>query len=295
MISIIIVAYNVPDLLLRCVESVKKSVQSEGYEIIIVDNASRDNARDKVLSRFPDVTWIQNEQNLGFASAVNIGLSKAGRDYFLLLNPDSEIQPDALSALQSFWKEHPDAGIVGGRILNPDGTFQKQCRRYFPKPSSAFFRLFRLSFLFPRHKLTRSYELDLSGIGKTHEIDAVAGAFMSFSRDLVDDIGMFDEGYFLMGEDLDFCYRTKLAAKKVFYFPDAIITHFHGASRRTRPFKSTFYGHVAMTRYFRKFLRIHYTRFSTGLIYLGILCHFLAFSLVNCFLFIRWPCRNEKN
>ena len=281
MISIIIVSYNVPDLLVNCIESVEKSEQAGKYEIIVVDNASKDNARVMVQERFPKVVWIQNQNNLGFASAVNIGLLHARGDVFVLLNPDSIIHSNALSSLRLFWQLHPDAGIVGGKVLNPDGSFQKQCRRSFPTPSSAFFRLFRLSRLFPNYKLAHSYELDIEGINETHEIDAVAGAFMSFTRNLTELIGMFDEGYFLMGEDLDFCYRTKQASKKIFFSPEATITHFHGASRQTQPMKSTYHSHIAMFRYFRKFLKDDYSALSAGLIYTGIVIHLLIFLCLN--------------
>ncbi|MGB3975761.1 MAG: glycosyltransferase family 2 protein [bacterium] len=295
MISIIIVSYNVPELLINCIESVENTGQTSNYEIIVVDNASKDNAKDIVLERFPKVVWIQNQQNLGFASAVNIGLMQAHGDIFVLLNPDSIMNSNALTALETFWQSHPDAGIVGGKVLNADGTIQKQCRRNFPSPSSAFFRLFRLSRLFPKCELANAYELDPVDLENIHEVDAVAGAFMSFTRDLVELIGMFDEGYFLMGEDLDFCYRAKLASKKVFFLPKAVITHYYGASRQTQPLKSTYHSHMAMIRYFRKFLKDDHSLISTGFIYAGIITHLLLFWFLNLILLAKQKLIYEKN
>ncbi|MBN1880344.1 glycosyltransferase family 2 protein [bacterium] len=273
MISVIIISYNVPDLLIRCIDSIKAARSSSDSEIIVIDNNSSDNCRETVKARYENVSWIQNNRNLGFAAAVNIGLNRARGDYFLLINPDSEIALDVLEVIRDFWLRHPDAGIVGGKIIGFDGSFQKQCRRNFPKPASAFFKLFKLSNVFPGHKLTRSYELSLDGIDQLHEIEAVSGAFMSFTRRLIEEIGMFDEGYFLMGEDLDFCYRAALAGRTNYYLPDAVMTHHHGASRDTRPFKSIYNGHIAMLRYYRKHLRHEYNVISNCMIYAGIALH----------------------
>ncbi|MCD4652447.1 glycosyltransferase family 2 protein, partial [bacterium] len=281
MISVIIVSYEVPDLLLRCIESLENTASDGLIEIIIVDNHSRDNGRKLVKKRYPCIQWIQNSSNLGFAAAVNIGLQAASGDYFLLLNPDTEIKRKAIISLSEFWNSHPEAGIVGGKIINSDGSFQKQCRRQFPRPASAFFRLFGLSRWFPKHRLTSLYELDIDNIEETHEIDAVSGAFMSFTRVLMSDIGMFDEGYFLMGEDLDYCYRAKNAGFKVYYFPDANVVHHHGASRRTRPLRSIYYGHYAMFRYYKKFLQTNYSPITTSLVYIGILSHLMILSTIS--------------
>ena len=294
MISIIIVSYNASELLLRCINfcrSLKTIPQTPDFEVIVVDNNSSDNAQDYVTRTYPDVIWKQNDRNLGFAAAVNQGLNIAEGDYFLLLNPDSEISSNALAALTSFWSHHPDAGIVGGKIVNSDGTFQKQCRRNFPEPASAFFRLFKLEILFPNHRLKHSYERDLDDIETLHEVDAVAGAFMCFPRTLTEEIGMFDEGYFLMGEDLDFCHRAKLAGKKVFYYPEVRIVHHHGASRQTRLFTSYLNGHHAMIRYFRKFLRQKYSRLSAGLVYTGIVLHCVSLS---AFSLLKFPFRRSR-
>lgn len=281
MISVIIVSYKVPDLLLRCVSALVESNLDQTLELIIVDNNSQDNGRELITSQFPELTWIQNSDNLGFASAVNIGIRAASGDFILLLNPDTLIEGDAISELYSFWQSHPDAGIIGGKIVNSDGSFQKQCRRQFPRPASAFFRLFGLARWFPTHHLASSYELDTIDIDESHEIDAVSGAFMSFPVSLTERIGLFDEGYFLMGEDLDFCYRAKQAGYKVYYYPDALVIHHHGASRKTRPFRSIYYGHYAMLRYYRKFLQAEYSPFTSFFVYSGILGHFLGLASIS--------------
>lgn len=266
---------------MRCIEAVKNSTGRFLQEIIVVDNNSGDDGRERTLSRFTDVQWIQNDRNLGFASAVNIGLQASAARYFLLLNPDTEIEPAALQKLSEFWQSHDDVGVVGGKIINSDGSFQIQCRRCFPNPASAFFRLFGLKHLFPRHPLAFSYELGYRNIDQFRDVDAVSGAFMSFTRELVSHIGMFDEGYFLMGEDLDFCYRAKQAGFRVVYNPDCVVIHHHGASRRTRPLRSIYHGHHAMMRYYRKFLSPKYSPFTSFFVYSGILSHFLGLSTAS--------------
>lgn len=275
MISLIIVSYNVPELLMRCISSIREARWADQCEIIVVDNNSTDNGREAVVAKYKDVRWIQNDENFGFAAAVNIGLINSKGSYFMLINPDSEISRDALEIVRDFWTRYPDAGIVGGKIIGFDGTFQKQCRRNFPRPASAFFKLFRFAKLFPDHALTKSYELNLTRIDQFHEVEAVSGAFMSFSKDLVEEIGMFDEGYFLMGEDLDFCFRAVQAGHRNYYLPDAVMTHHHGASRSTRPFRSIYHGHYAMMRYYRKFLKPDYSTVTSALVYSGIFIHFI--------------------
>lgn len=275
MISLIIVSYNVPELLMRCVSAIKAARWADQCEIIVVDNNSTDNGREAIVSKYQDVRWIQNAENVGFAAAVNIGLSNSKGSYFVLINPDSEISRDVLEIVKDFWTRYPGAGIVGGKVIGFDGRFQKQCRRNFPRPASAFFKLFRFARLFPDHTLTESYELNLTRIDQFHEVEAVSGAFMSFSRNLVEEIGMFDEGYFLMGEDLDFCFRAVQAGHQNYYLPDAVMTHHHGASRSTRPFRSIYHGHQAMMRYYRKFLKLDYSAVTSALVYSGIFIHFI--------------------
>ena len=287
MISLIIVSYNVPELLLRCISSIKAAKRIESCEIIVVDNNSSYNGREAVFQKFDDICWIQNTENVGFAAAVNIGLNRGTGSHYLLINPDSEIAPDVIEVMQDFWTRYPKAGIVGGKIISFDGSFQKQCRRNFPKPASAFFKLFRFTELFPHHELTGSYELNLACIDQFHEVDAVSGAFMSFSRDLVEEIGMFDEGYFLMGEDLDFCFRAVQAGRRNYYLPDAVMTHHYGASRSTRPYKSIYYGHLAMMRYYRKFLKPGYSTLTNLMIYSGVALHFLLRCISGFFSAIR--------
>lgn len=281
MISVIIVSFKVPELLLRCVSALAKSQTPPELEIIIVDNNSQDNGRELVTSQFQAIKWIQNERNLGFAAAVNIGIQASTGDLIVLVNPDTVIHTEALQIISAFVKSKPDLGIAGGKIINTDGTFQKQCVRRFPRPASAFFRLFKLNKLLPHHRLSSAYEMQGADIDQPTEIDACSGAFLAFPKSLVKRIGMFDEGYFLMGEDLDYCFRAKQAGFSVWYIPAAEMLHHHGASRKTRPLRSIYYGHYAMLRYFRKFIRNDYSMTARWMIYAGITGRFLAQCMIS--------------
>jgi len=251
MISIVIVNYKVPDLLIKCIEKVNDSKYSGDIEIIVVDNDSQDNSKERALNAFPEITWIQNPENLGFATAVNRGVENSKGDLILLLNPDCELHPEALQRMETFAENNPAAGVIGGKMLSPDGSFQRQCRRSFPKPGPAFFRLFGFSRLFPSHRLSTAYELSLDNIDQTHEVDAVSGALLFTPRSVWTQVDGMDEGYFLYGEDLDYCYRVLKAGYRILYYPKAIVFHIKGASRKKRPVRTLWHTHYAMHRFYK--------------------------------------------
>ncbi len=267
MFSIVIVNYKVPELLERCISRLYDAQSTIEREVIVVDNASRDHSRELILSRFPDVKWIQNTENLGFAKAVNIGLKNAQGNCLLLLNPDTELSPDALRRCQDFFVSHPDAGIVGGKILNTDGTIQPQCRRKIPTPGAAFFRLFGLHRLLPSHRLSQQYELPLTNLDSVHEVEAVSGSFLCTTRDVIDQIAGLDEGFFLYGEDLDFCYRVTKAGFKIYFVPDIIVLHHRGASREKLPIRSLWHIHYAMHRFYKKHQATNHSILFNTIIY----------------------------
>ncbi len=250
-LSIIIVNYKVSHLLEKCLEKIQETEFSENYEIVVVDNDSDDGSQEMVSEKFPEVVFIQNSKNVGFARAVNKGVTQSRGEYILLLNPDTELHDGALSALISFYQDHPDAGVVGGKIINTDGSFQKQCRRNIPRPMPALFRLSGLNRLFPETALATAYELPVDGINSPHAVEAVSGALLCSPRKIWDEIGAMDEGYFLYGEDLDYCYRVMKAGYTNYYCPGAVAHHHHGASRKKRPVRTLWHTHYAMHRFYK--------------------------------------------
>jgi Predicted glycosyltransferases len=156
-LSVVIVSYNVQELLRQCLRSVLEALEGLEAEILVVDNASTDGTVEALAPQFPQVRWIALERRVGFGRANNIGIAQARGRYILILNPDTLLQPDTLKTMLAYMEEHPEVGIAGCRVLNADGTFQASCRRGFPTPWAAFTKLFGLQRLFPRSRLFARY------------------------------------------------------------------------------------------------------------------------------------------
>ncbi|MFZ2147129.1 MAG: glycosyltransferase family 2 protein [Sedimentisphaerales bacterium] len=169
-----------------------------------------------------------------------MALSKGKTDYFLLLNPDTVVRDNAIEKVVKFMDRNPEVGIVGCRVLNEDGTLQLACRRSIPTLHVAFFRLSGLSRLFPNSKIMAKYNLTYLNPNETNEVDAVSGVFLMIRRKVVDNIGMLDERFFMYGEELDWCLRTKKAGWTVMYYPDVEIIHYMGECSKGNSRKATF-------------------------------------------------------
>ncbi len=234
-ISVVIVSYNVSSFLDQALTTLKDSAQGLDYEVYVVDNASTDESVSMIRDKHSLVKLIENDSNVGFARANNQALKKVNGRYVLLLNPDTVLRRDTLKTMISFLDEHTDAGIAGCKVLNPDGTLQLACRRGFPTPGVAFFKMIGLSDLFPKSKTFGAYNLTYLDPDSLAEVDAVSGSFMMIRKEVIDKVGFLDENFFMYGEDLDICYRAKQAGWKVFYMPQTEIIHFKGESTKTVP------------------------------------------------------------
>ncbi|OZC03245.1 glycosyltransferase [Rubricoccus marinus] len=274
-VSVVIVTYNVREFLEQALESVQRASGGLSVETWVVDNDSADGSVEMVRSRFPDVHVIANEENVGFATANNQALRRARGRYALVLNPDTLLQEDTLRELVGFMDAHPDTGAAGCRILNPDGTFAPESRRAFPTPAVAFFRLTGLSRLFPNSPTFGRYNLTYLPQDEVCEVDALSGSCMMVRRDAILDregaapeasgdgapadaaahaAGLFDEAFFMYGEDLDWCYRIQQAGWKIRYTPATQIVHYKGESTKKGDLRYVrlFYG--AMLRFVEKHL-----------------------------------------
>ncbi|MDQ7054916.1 MAG: glycosyltransferase [candidate division KSB1 bacterium] len=257
-VSVIIVSYNVKEFLQQCLISIQSALQHIPSEIFVVDNASDDDSTKLVCEQFPDITLIQNTRNEGFARANNRALRQARGQYLVLINPDTIAQEDTFERLIAFMKAHPDAGMVGCKILNPDGSLQLACRRSFPSPWVAFTRLTGLSFLFPKSRLFGRYNLTYLPEDQIAEVDAISGSFMMIRREAFEQVGLLDESFFLYGEDLDWCYRTIQAGWKIYYVPDTQIIHFKGESSKRSRLDSLLIFYQSMARFVKKHFRHRY-------------------------------------
>jgi GT2 family glycosyltransferase len=280
-VSIVIVNWKTPDLLCNCLRSVYADKGSSSFEIWMVDNASNDGSVDLVRKQFPSVIVVANDQNVGFSKACNQVIPKAAGEYILLLNPDSIVVDDAISRLIQFMDTHSNCGAVGPKVLNADGSLQLACRRAFPTPGAAFFRLTYLSKLFPRSTTAAKYNLTYADPDTELEVDALSGACMMVRRTAVEQVGLLDEDIFLFGEDIDWCWRIKQAGSKVFYCPEAVVYHYHGASSRVRPVGATIDLHHSMQVFYRKYFAHKYPAAFNALIYTAIWFRAAVFVLVN--------------
>jgi GT2 family glycosyltransferase len=223
-LSIIIVNWNTKDLLLQCLESVYQTIEGIETEVFVVDNGSMDGSGSIFASgeRFPEVKFIGNEMNLGFARANNQALRKAKGKYVLLLNPDTQVKEEAIYRLVSFMEAHPEAGGAGAQLLNADGSKQNSIAN-FPSLVTELFNKSLLRWLFPK-----AFPGKERNYPEPVEVDSVIGACMMVKREAVDQVGLFDEDYFLFLEETDWCCRVKRAGWKIYHVPQSEVYHFQG-------------------------------------------------------------------
>ena len=252
MLTVIIVNWNAGDFLDRCLGTVYAGNLNENLEVIVVDNNSTDRSAEVIGEKYPQVKLIGNRQNVGFARANNQALKEASGDLVLLLNPDTEIEPDTLRVMADFIRNRPDCGIAGCKVLNPDGTLQQACRRNIPTMADAFFKLTGLSRLFPGSPRFSRYNLTFLPADQIAAVDAVSGSFMMARREVVERIGLLDDRFFMYGEDLDWCLRARQAGYQNYYLPATSIIHYHGQSSRQRPLRTTYYFYQAMYLFYCK-------------------------------------------
>jgi GT2 family glycosyltransferase/lipopolysaccharide/colanic/teichoic acid biosynthesis glycosyltransferase len=261
-LSVVIVNYNVKAFLEQCLIAIERARGALNIEIFIVDNASVDGSQAMVKKRFPYVRLIENNQNVGFSTANNQAIQKAQGEYILILNPDTLIQEDTLFVLKKHLDDNPKLGAVGCKLLNPDGSYQINSRRSFPTPWVAFSRIVGLSKLCPKSRLFGQYNLTYLDPDTEIQVDVLSGSLMMLRKKALDEVGLFDEDYFMYGEDIDLSYRIKKAGWQILYTPATKAIHYKGESTKKSEFS-------AITRFYSTmliFIRKHFGgRYSLGL------------------------------
>lgn len=232
-VAIIIVSYNSRELLEQCLRSLTDAPCVHEPEIVVVDNASIDGSAAMVRETFPRVTLLANETNTGFAAANNQAYARTTGDYVFLINPDAAAQADSIDRMVAFMESHPECGICGGRILNPDGGMEPSARR-FPTAWRNFLILSGLSDRFASSPFFGGVDYKHVDHDRPIEVDWVPGTFTVLRRQLLEDIGFFDERFYLYYEETDLCLRAKRMGHRVFFIPDAAVNHVGGASSKTR-------------------------------------------------------------
>jgi N-acetylglucosaminyl-diphospho-decaprenol L-rhamnosyltransferase len=249
-LSVVIVSWNVRDLLRQCLSTVANP-SPLNLEVIVVDNASADDSVDMLRAEFPAVQLRVNPDNLGFPAANNQGIAAAQGRYVLLLNSDTEVLGDGLATMVAFADAHPDVGVIGPQLLNPDGSVQSS-RRRLPTLATAFFESTWLQPYAPRRLLERYYVLDQPD-GATLDVDWVKGAALMARREAIEQVGLLDEGFFMYSEELDWCRRFREAGWRVVYLPTAQIVHHEGkSSEQVLPARHIHF-QTSKVRYFCKY------------------------------------------
>ena len=280
--DVVIVNFNAGEMLRDCVLSALSVLNTEASRVIVVDNASLDASvallefavRDKRL------LVVRNDFNLGFSAACNIGIKASDAPNILFLNPDSVLPPGALARMIDVLYSAENVGMVGGLLCNPDGTEQPGARRVFPTPKRAFMRAFglsRFSRFFPNFFsdfLLHKEPLPSAPI----VVDAISGACMLVRREAIDTVGLWDEGYFLHCEDLDWCMRFHLKGWEVVFVPDAQVIHDQGGCSHDTPFFVNWHKHRGMLRFYRKFYKKQYPAPLWNLVVLGVWGRFFMLS-----------------
>jgi len=297
-LSVVIVAYKSKDTIIECIESVYKTVKKHSFEIIISDNSPDDETENIVMvnkDKYPDLVFIKNHENLGFSRANNIGVKKTVGEYLLFLNPDMKVYRETLDGMIDFMEKHKDAGASTCFVELPNGKLDDSSHRGFPTPWRALSFFVGLPKIFPKSRILAGYNMTYLDLGKTHEIDSLAGSFMLVPREIGEKLGWWDEDFFFYGEDLDFCYRIKKLGYKVYFVPEFRALHYKGvssgiksvskemtkASRETRIW-ATEWRFKAMRIFYDKHYKDKYPGFFRELVLKGIdLKKFLAMRKVG--------------
>ena len=224
-LSICIVSWNTRELLRDCLYSIGADPAAAGWEVIVVDNASRDGTVAMVQRCFPRVDLVAGHENLGFAAANNLALRRARSKYLLLLNPDTRVEPGALGALVEFMEGRPEAGASGPKLLSGDGSLQLSCGAPMSMATETINKLLL-------HKLLPYYKLGGWRHGETREVGWVTGACLLVRRAAVAQAGMLDSRIFMFHEDVEWCMRIRQAGWRIFYYPGAQVLHLGGQSTR---------------------------------------------------------------
>lgn len=280
-LGIVILNWNTRDYLRRCLQTVLASAGEFTYRVVVVDNASDDDSADMMRSDFPDIELIVSPVNSGYPFGNNLGLRALGYRgagdvsadaprYALLLNPDTEVPPDALDSMVRFMDARPDIGAAGPKLVLADGSLDLACRRSFPSPLVSFYHFSKLAKLFPRSPRFARYNMTFADPDQEIEVDSVVGAYMQVRREAIEAVGLLDETFFMYGEDLDWAYRIKQAGWKIVYHPQVVVKHVkRAASRKSERAQIEFWR--AMLIFYRKHFRRSTPLWLHSLVMIGLL------------------------
>ncbi len=253
-LSVVIVNYNVKHFIEQCLHSVRVALKGIEGEVFVVDNNSVDGSVPLIRKKFPWVSLIENNENLGFARANNQAIKKACGSFILLLNPDTIVEEETFKSCLKFMDSHPEAGAIGVKMIDGKGRFLPESKRGLPTPVVAFYKMSGLSGLLPRSERFNRYYLGHLDPELTHEVDVLTGAFMFIRKSVLELTGILDEDYFMYGEDIDLSYRIRKKGFKNYYLPETTIIHYKGESTRKGSLNYVALFYKAMIIFYQKHL-----------------------------------------
>ncbi|MDO8573143.1 MAG: glycosyltransferase family 2 protein [Candidatus Daviesbacteria bacterium] len=272
-LSIIILNYNVKELLLNCLESIfKNKTNADKWQIIVVDNASTDGSTEALRSHLTSgkLELVINKENLGFAGGNNAGVQLAKASIVLFLNPDTIIVGNAIQKTLEVLLSNPDLGAITCKVELPDGRLDYSCHRGFPTPWNSLMYFTGLAKLFPSSSLFAGYTATYLDINKPHEIDCISGAFLMVRKIAGDQINWWNSDYFWNGEDIEFCFSLKEKGWKIFYYPEVKIIHYKGSSAEKAKPETITHGISAMRIFYKKHYYKKYPPLLRDFVLLGI-------------------------
>jgi len=281
-VTVIMVSYQCRDALSRCLESLDTERGNVDLEVIVVDNASTDATVAMVHDRYPWVRLVANPTNVGFAHAANQAVAMGRGHHLLFLNPDTLVPPGTIARASEELEQHPDVGMLGVKLVRPDGTFDHACKRGFPTIASSLYYFFRLNRIRPRSARFAHYTAGELGEDEAGPVDAVNGAFMLVRQDAAADVGPIDERYWLYAEDLDWCHRFWARGWKILYWPAVEVIHWKGGSSGDmRSWKLNQAFHRSMWLFYAKHHAPRHPRLVSGVVWAGVWTKFAVSALVN--------------
>jgi GT2 family glycosyltransferase len=251
-LSIVIVNYNVRDLLKRCLESVFKYEKDIEFEVIVVDNNSNDLSQEMLKRDFPQVKLFENKRNLGFSRGCNQGIKESRGRYILLLNPDSELTPGGLKTMIDSMDSQPELGICGPKMTDQEGNLQFSCRSFPSYLTAISSSQSVLNRIFPDNFLSQKYLLKNQDHSEIREVDWVSGSCLLAKREMLEKVGLLDERFYMYVEDVDLCYRAKMAGFFVYYFPSVVVIHHVGKSTQKKKIDMLVEHHKSMYHFYNK-------------------------------------------
>lgn len=263
-ISIVIVNWNVRELLRKALQSIKDNPPKKySYEVIVTDNASHDHSVEMVRQDFPWVKLVPSAKNLGFAAGNNAGFKLATGRIILCLNPDTEMHPGTLDFMVEKFDLEPQLGALGVKLLNTDGSLQASCKS-FPGFDTVLWNALSLDALFPKSKIFGKYNMTWFDHAEERAVDQPMGAALAFRRTVLEQVGEYDERYFMYFDEVDLCYRVKRAGWQIKYYPQVCVTHHWAKSTSQALFSMNKQWYISFAKYLEK--NYHYPRWFAWLL-----------------------------